>query len=249
MENKMKLQQLLSPVRKAIDDYNMIQEGDHIAIGISGGKDSLTLLMALYHLQKFYPQQFTLSAITIDLGYDQTFDLTKVSELCQQLSIPYIIEQTQIASIIFDERKEKNPCSLCGKMRKGALNNVAMKLGCNKVAYAHHKNDMIETMLLSMLFEGNFYSFPPVTMLDQSGLTIIRPLMYVDEADVIGFKNKYHLPVAKSLCPIDGHTKREYAKNLVKQLNKEHPGAKDRMFHAILNGGFDDWPEKKSLLK
>lgn len=242
----MKLQQLLSHTRKAIDDYNMIQEGDHIAVGISGGKDSLTLLLALHRLQQFYPKHFTISAITIDLGYDQTFDLTRVSELCAQLSIPYIIEKTQIAKIIFEERKEKNPCSLCGKMRKGALNQVALKLGCNKVAYAHHKNDMIETMLLSMLFEGHFYSFPPVTTLDKSGLTIIRPLMYVDESDVIGFKNKYNLPVTKSVCPIDGHTKREYAKNLVKQLNHDHPGAKDRMFHAILNGNFDDWPTPRN---
>ncbi len=238
----MKLQQLLSLTRQAIHDYNMIQEGDHIAIGISGGKDSLTLLHTLHRLQQFYPQKFTLSAITIDLGYDETFDLTKVSNLCESLNIPYTIEKTQIASIIFDERKEKNPCSLCGKMRKGALNNVAKELGCNKIAYAHHKNDMIETMLLSMLFEGNFYSFPPVTHLDRSNLTIIRPLMYVDEADIIGFRNKYDLPVAKSLCPIDGHTKREYAKNLVKQLNKDHPGAKDRMFHSILNANLSDWP-------
>lgn len=237
----MKLQQLLSLTRQAIDDYEMIQEGDHIAIGISGGKDSLALLVIMHRLQQFYPKKFKLSAITVDLGYDQTFDLSKVKELCKNLDIPYIIEETRISSIIFDERKEKNPCSLCGKMRKGALNNVAKKLGCNKVAYAHHKNDMIETMLLSMLFEGNFYSFPPVTHLDKSDLTIIRPLMYVDEADIIGFKNKQNLPVAKSLCPIDGHTKREYAKNLVKQLNQEHPGAKDRMFHAITHANLPDW--------
>lgn len=238
----MKLQRLLSLTRQAIDDYNMIEEGDHVAIGISGGKDSLTLLMALHRLQQFYPKKFQISALTVDLGYDETFDLTKVHELCDSLSIPYIVEHTQIASILFDERKEKNPCSLCGKMRKGALNQVALQLGCNKIAYAHHKNDMIETMLLSMLFEGRFYSFPPVTYLDKSELTIIRPLMYVDEADIIGFKNKYELPVVKSLCPIDGHTKREYAKNLVKQLNLDHPGAKDRMFRSILDGNICDWP-------
>lgn len=240
----MKLQKLLSSTRKAIDDYSMINEGDHVAIGISGGKDSLCLLLALHRLQQFYPKQFTISAITIDLGYDETFDLTEVSRLCETLSIPYVIEHTQIADIIFNKRKEKNPCSLCGKMRKGALNQVAQQLGCNKIAYAHHKNDMIETMLMSMLFEGRFYAFPPVTYLDKSALTIIRPLMYVDEADIIGFKNMYNLPVTKSLCPIDGHTKREYAKDLVRQLNREHPGAKDRMFHAILNGKYDDWPAK-----
>ncbi len=241
----MKLQKLLSLTRKAIDDYNMIQEGDHIAVGVSGGKDSLTLLMALHRLQQFYPKKFTISAITVDLGYDSACDLTQISNLCASLSVPYVIEKTSIASIIFKERNEKNPCSLCGKMRKGALNTVALQLGCNKVAYAHHKNDMIETMLLSMLFEGRFYSFPPVTHLDKSQLTIIRPMMYVDEADVIGFKNRYNLPVEKSACPIDGHTKREYAKNLVKQLNHEHPGAKERMFHSILQGNFEDWPQKK----
>lgn len=168
--------------------------------------------------------------------------IMKLQQLCTELSIPYIIEKTQIASIVFDAQNKKSTCSLCGKLRKGALNNVALQLGCNKVAYAHHKNDMIETMLMSMLFEGRFYSFPPVTYLEKSALTIIRPFMYVDEADIIGFKNKYNLPVVKSVCPIDGHTKREYAKNLVTQLNKEHPGAKDRMFHSILHNNFDDWP-------
>ncbi len=238
----MKLQQLLSLTRQAVDDYSMIEEGDHIAIGISGGQDSLTLLLVLHRLMQFYPKHFSILAITIDLGYDKTFDLTQISALCKSLSIPYIIEQTQISQIVFHERNEKNPCSLCGKLRKGALNQVALSHGCNKIAYGHHKNDMIETMLMSMLFEGRFYSFPPVTYLEKSNLTLIRPLMYIDKADIIGFTNKQDLPVVKSLCPIDGHTKREYARNLVTQLNKEHPGAKERMFHSILNGKFDDWP-------
>lgn len=237
----MNLQGLLSQTRQAIDKYNMIEDGDHIAIGISGGKDSLTLLYALHGLMRFYPKKFKLTGITVDPGFDENFDLTPVVKLCKDLDIPYHIIDTEISSILFKDRKESNPCSMCGKLRKGAFNTLAMELGCNKIAYAHHKNDMIETMLMSMLFEGKFYCFPPVTYLEKTGLTLIRPLMYVDEADVIGFKNKYHLPIVPNECPVDGHTKREYAKQLVKQLNKEHPGAKDRMFHAILNGNIEDW--------
>lgn len=239
----MKLQQLLSYTRKAVDEYQMIQEGDHIAVGISGGKDSLTLLYALHGLKRFYPQKFELSAITVDLGYEK-FDTEPLRELCESLDVPYKVVKTDIAHILFEERKESNPCSLCAKMRKGALNDAVKEMGCNKVAYAHHKDDIIETMLLSLIFEGRFHSFSPKTYLDRMDLTVIRPMMFVDEADVIGFQNKYNLPVAKSRCPIDGFTKREYAKDLVKQLNHEHPGAKNRMFTAILNGNIQGWPER-----
>lgn len=239
----MKLQKLLSFTRKAVDEYNMIEEGDHIAVGISGGKDSLTLLYALHGLRRFYPKKFKLSAITVDLGYAD-FDLSKVTALCEELEVPYQIVKTEIAHILFDERKETNPCSLCAKMRKGALNEAVKEMGCNKVAYAHHKDDIIETMLLSLIFEGRFYSFSPKTYLDRMDLTVIRPIMFIDEADVIGFKNRYDLPVAKSKCPVDGYTKRQYAKNLVKELNTEHPGTKQRMFTAILNGHINGWPER-----
>lgn len=221
----------------------MIQEGDHIAVGISGGKDSLTLLYALHGLKRFYPNKFELSAITVDLGYEE-FDLSPVHELCQELGVPYKVVKTDIAHILFEERKESNPCSLCAKMRKGALNDAVKEMGCNKVAYAHHKDDIIETMLLSLIFEGRFHSFSPKTYLDRMDLTVIRPIMFVDEADVIGFKNKYNLPVVKSKCPVDGYTKRQYVKELVKQLNTEHPGAKNRMFTAILNGDIEGWPER-----
>lgn len=240
----MKLQQLLSYTRKAIDDYQMIEDGDHIAVGISGGKDSLTLLYALRGLQRFYPKKFKLSAITVNLGYEK-FDMEPLKKLCNELDVPYTVVNTDIAHILFKERKESNPCSLCAKMRKGALNDAVKELGCNKVAYAHHKDDIIETMLLSLIFEGRFHSFSPKTYLDRMDLTVIRPMMYVDEMDVIGFQKKYNLPVAKSRCPIDGLTKREYAKNLVKQLNTEHPGARNRMFTAILNGNIAGWPDKK----
>ena len=239
----MKLQQLLSHTRKAVDEYQMIQEGDHIAVGISGGKDSLTLLYALHGLKRFYPNHFELSAITVDLGYEQC-DFTPIKELCREMEIPYHIVKTDIAQILFEERKEKNPCSLCAKMRKGALNQAVKEIGCNKIAYAHHKDMIIESMILSLFFEGRFYSFSPKTYLDRMDLTVIRPIMFVDEADVIGFKNRYNLPVVKSACPVDGYTKRQYAKDLLADLNRQYPGIKQRMFTAILNGNIPGWPER-----
>ena len=239
----MKLQQLLSYTRKAVDEYNMIEAGDHIAVGISGGKDSLTLLYALHGLKRFYPNPFELSAITVDLGYEKC-DFGPVQELCKELGVPYTIVKTDIAKILFEDRKETNPCSLCAKMRKGALNEAVKAMGCNKVAYAHHKDDIIETMLLSLLFEGRFHSFSPKTYLDRMDLTVIRPMMFVDESEVIDFKNKYNLPVVTSRCPVDGLTKREYAKDLVKELDRAHRGARNRMFTAILNANIEGWPER-----
>ncbi|MCI9462325.1 MAG: tRNA 2-thiocytidine(32) synthetase TtcA [Lachnospiraceae bacterium] len=235
----MKLQQVLSITRKAIDDYHMIEAGDNIAIGISGGKDSLTLLYALSGLRRFYPKQFTLQAITVDLGFEN-LNLNEITKLCQEMDVPYHIVRTDIGKIIFEDRKESNPCSLCAKMRKGALNTAIKEAGCNKIAYAHHKDDVVETMLLSLIYEGRFHSFHPVTYLDRMDLTVIRPLIYMQEADVIGFINKYQVPVVKSPCPADGHTKREYVKELLRQINKETPGVKDRMFTAVQNH-LTDW--------
>lgn len=239
----MKLQQLLSYTRKAVDEYQMIEPGDKIAVGISGGKDSLTMLYALHGLRRFYPNHFDIHAITVSLGYDG-FDLSPIRALCEELDIPYTVVSSEIGRIIFEERKETNPCSLCAKMRKGAFNQAAKRLGCNKVAYAHHKDDIVETMLLSLIFEGRFYSFSPRTYLDRMDLTVIRPLMYVDEADVIGFQNKYHLPVVKNPCPADGYTKRQDAKDLLRQLNLRYPGVKNRMFTAIQEGKIAGWPER-----
>lgn len=239
----MKIQRLLSLTRQAVDDYGLIQPGDKIAVGISGGKDSLTLLYALQGLQKFYPNPFELCAITVDLGFGG-FDLSPVKTLCKDLSMDYTIVPTEIGTILFDTRKESNPCALCAKMRKGALNEAAIRLGCNKIAYAHHRDDLIETMLLSLIYEGRFYSFSPKTYLDRTRLTLIRPMIYVSEADVIGFKNRYQLPVCKNPCPVDGKTKREYVKQLTKQLNLDAPGVKERMFHAITEGNIEGWPAK-----
>lgn len=236
----MKLQQVLSYIRRAVDDYQMIETNDHIAVGISGGKDSLTLLYGLHGLMRFYPKPFQIHAVTVDLGFDN-LDLGKIKELCKSLEIPYTIVKTDIADIIFHQRKETNPCSLCAKMRKGALNDAIKAAGCNKVAYAHHKDDVVETMLLSLIYEGRFHTFSPVTYLDRMDLTVIRPLMYMNEADVIGFIHKNNVPVVKSPCPADGYTRREYVKNLLKNLNRENSGVKERMFTAIQNSAMGGW--------
>ena len=235
----MTLQQVLSQVRRAADDYEMIQDGDKIAVGISGGKESLTLLYALSTLRRFYPPPFELHAVTVDLGFEN-LNLGKIEALCKELDVPYTIVPTQIASIVFDQRKEKNPCALCAKMRKGALNEAIRGAGCNKIAYAHHKDDVVETLMLSLIYEGRFHTFAPVTFLDRMNLTVIRPLVYMKEADVIGFVHKHDVPVVKSPCPADGHTRREYVKQLLRQLNLENPGVKDRMFTAV-QSGLEEW--------
>lgn len=244
----MKLQQLYSYIRRAVDDYNMIDDGDKIAIGISGGKDSLALLYGLTGLMRFYPKKFSLTAITVDLGLGIQ-NLDNIKKLCKQLGVEYNIISTEIGKIVFDERLETNPCSLCAKMRKGALNEKAIELGCNKIAYAHHRDDVIETMLLSLIYEGRFHSFSPYTYLDRTGLTVIRPMMYVKECDVIGFQHKYSLPVAKNPCPVDGHTKRQYVKELLRTLNTDNPGVKDRLFRAIIDGNIKGWPLRDIRLK
>ncbi|MCR5673270.1 MAG: tRNA 2-thiocytidine(32) synthetase TtcA [Lachnospiraceae bacterium] len=236
----MELQRLLSLTRKAVDDYSQIEEGDSIAVGISGGKDSLTLLYALSELRRFYPNRYDLCAITVDLGLPG-FDTGRIKDLCEKLGVNYTVVATDIYSIIFNERKESNPCSLCAKMRKGSLNEAIKKMGCNKVAYGHHKDDVVETLLLSLIFEGRFHTFSPVTYLDRTDITVIRPLIYVEEADVIGFANKMDLPVAGKFCPADGYTKREYAKNLLNQLNRDNPGVKDRIFTAIEGSFIKGW--------
>lgn len=236
----MKIQQVYSQTRKAIDDYHMILPGDKIAVGISGGKDSLTLLYAMQGLRRFYPIPFELCAVTVDLGFEN-LNLDKIRELCCLLEVEYHIIRTDIARIVFDDRRESNPCSLCAKMRKGALNDAIKAMGCNKVAYAHHRDDVVETMMMSLIYEGRFHTFRPVTYLDRTGITVIRPMIYMHEADVIGFVNKYDVPVVKSPCPADGHTKREYVKNLLREINRETPGVKGRMFTAVQSCGLEGW--------
>lgn len=238
----MKLQKLLSLVRQAVQDYEMIQTGDRIAVGVSGGKDSLTLLTALKELSKFYPRSFEVCAVSVDLGFGNT-DYTEIRRFCEKLQVEFSVVSTQISRIVMEERKEKNPCALCAKLRKGALVNCVQELSCNKIAYGHHKDDFVETMLLSLLFQGQFYAFPPVTWFEDTRLTVLRPLMLVEEAQVKGFCSRYQIPVMKSACPVDGRTKRAYVKGLLAQMQREHPGAKERMFHAIMAGNIPDWPK------
>ena len=236
----MKMQRLLSLVRKAVDDYHMIEQGDTIAVGISGGKDSLTLLRAMTELKRFYPHPFQVKAIAVDLGFPGT-DHQAITDYCDSCGVKLHIVHTKIAEIVFEIREESNPCSLCAKLRKGALNNAAIELGCNKIAYAHHKDDVIETMLMSLIYEGRFHTFEPVTELDRSGLTLIRPMIYVNECDVVGYIHKNPVPVLKNPCPADGNTRREEIKCLIREINKNAPGVRERLFHAIQSGIDPEW--------
>ena len=234
----MKPQKLLTYTRKAIEDYHMIEQGDKIAIGISGGKDSLTLLYALSKLKEFYPISFDLVALTIDLGFTD-YDTSLLSQYADSLHVPYYIEKTQIADIVFTYRQEENPCSLCSRMRKGAFNERAKALGCNKIAYAHHKDDVLDSFLMSMLYEGRIHTFSPVTHLERSELTLIRPLIYAYEGEIKSFATEQQLPVCKNPCPADGITKRQESKNLLLELKKTVPQVKERIFSAITGSGID----------
>ena len=236
----MKLQKLYSYIRQAINDFEMIQDGDKIAIGVSGGKDSLALLYGLAGIRKIIPEKIEIVAITVDLGYDG-FDTTSIQELCKSLEIEFHLVKTQIAQILQAKVQKGTYCSLCAKMRKGALTNYAKELGCNKIAYAHHKDDFIETMMLSLLYEGQFFSFPPKMYFKESDVTLIRPMIYISECDVVGFKNKYKLVAVKNPCPHDGITRRQYVKSLIRQIQKDNPEAKQRMFNAILKGKIYEW--------
>lgn len=246
----MELQRLYSYTRQAIDDFHLIELGDKIAIGISGGKDSLTLLYALAGLRRFYPKSFEIVAISIDLGLGM--DFTPIIALCETLKVPYHIVKTEIGAIVFQERKETHPCALCAKMRKGALNQKALELGCNKIAYGHHKDDVEDTLMMSILLEGRLYSFAPYTWLEKSKLALIRPLIYIPEKDIKGFQRKYNLPVVENTCPADKETKRIEIHETILQLEKQYPGSKKRLYSAVINSNIDDWvisrdPEHRPL--
>ena len=236
----MNLQQLLSPFRKAVEDFNMINDGDKIAVGLSGGKDSIALLSAFCGLKRFYPKKFELVAVTIDtgVGYDKG-ELDALKEYVNSLGVDYHIEKTEIYDIVFNERKESNPCSLCANMRRGALNQVSAKLGCNKVALGHHADDLVETFYLSMLYEGRFSTFHPVTHLERANLDVIRPMIYVRERDIVSFTNDK--PILHNPCPADKHTRREYIKNLLKDIRKEIPFSTDNVLNALIH------PERTNL--
>ena len=243
MEKESNLRKIVSLSRKAIEDYNMIEDGDSIAVGVSGGKDSLALLCALSELKNYYPKRFDLKAITLDMGYDA--DWSKVRDLCESLNVEYTVKKTQIKEVIFDIRKEQNPCSLCSKMRRGALNEAAKELGCNRVALGHHNDDAVETFFLSLFYEGRISTFAPVTYLDRTGIYQIRPMIYVSERDIRGAAKNNNFPVSKNPCPADGATKREEIKDLIKDLEKRFDNKlKKRLFTAI-EGGIDEWKTER----
>lgn len=237
------MKKIVSRVRKAIEDYDMVADGDRIAVGVSGGKDSLVLLGALANLSRFYPKKFEVKALTLDMGYNA--DWSGVKKYCDELGVSYTVKHTNIKEVVFDYRQEEKPCSLCSKLRRGALNDLALDEGCNKVALGHHNDDVLETFMLSLLYEGRINCFSPVTYLDRTNLYSIRPLIYVRECDIKSVANRLELPIVKSSCPADGNTKRQEMKEIIKMLDKSvNAGLKKRMFTAIQNGKIEGWDRK-----
>ena len=240
------MQKMLSYVRRAVDQYHMIEDGDVIAVGVSGGKDSLALLATLANLRRFYPKKFELKAITLEMGYEE-MDFTPVAERCQKLDVEYITRQTDIKTIVFDIRQEENPCSLCAKMRRGALNDTAKQCGCNKVALGHHYDDVIETVMMSLLYEGRFNCFLPMTYLNRRDITVIRPMIYAPEAYIKSLVRRLELPVVHNPCPADGNTKREEIKQLIRTLEHQNHGVRQRIFGAVQRYPLRGWGMDESV--
>lgn len=234
------MQRMMGLMRRCIDDYRMIEPNDKIAVGVSGGKDSLTLLALLAALREYYPQPYDLTAITIDMGLPG-MDFAPVEDFCARLGVPYRRVSTQIGPIIFEYRKEKNPCSMCAKMRRGALNQALLEQGFHKVALGHHYDDAVETFLMSLLFEGRLSCFQPVTYLDRSGVTQIRPMLYLTESMVRNFAAEQQLPVVHNICPSDKHTKRQEIKDLIVTLSATYPDLKNRVFGAMQRLPLPEW--------
>lgn len=228
----MTMQKLLSKTRQAINDFNMIEENDKVAVGLSGGKDSITLLHIMKNYQKFSPAKFELIAITLNPG---GVDNGPLHELCRELDVPFYEIQTDISKIVFEIKKEKNPCSLCAKLRRGALNDAAMKLGCTKVALGHHKDDAVETFVMTMFYEGRVNCFSPKSFMEKFNLSIIRPMVYIDEYMIKKAVREYNYPIIKNPCIADGHTKRQEVKEMVKNLSSTFPNLKDKLFSALNN--------------
>ena len=234
------MQRMMGLVRRCAADYQMIAPRDRIAVGVSGGKDSVTLLYLLAALREYYPEPFELTAITIDVGLPG-MDFSPVEALCERLKVPYHTVKTEIGPIIFDYRKEKNPCSMCAKMRRGALNQALLAQGFHKVALGHHYDDAVETFLMSLIFEGRLSCFQPVTYLDRTGVTQIRPMLYLTEGMIRNFVEREQLPVVHNVCPADKHTKREEIKQLIVQLQKQYPDLKNRVFGAMQRLPLPEW--------
>ena len=234
------MQKMMGLVRKCIDDYHMIADGDRVAVGVSGGKDSLTLLVLLAALREYYPAKFALGAVSVDMGLGG-MDFTPVAALCRELNVPYIIEKTEIGKILFEYRKEKNPCSMCAKLRRGALGTVLRREGYDKVALGHHYDDAAETFLMSLLYEGRIGCFEPVTYLSRSGITQIRPMLYIGEKAIAQFAARQALPVVHNMCPADKHTKRQEIKELLASLQAQYPDIKTKIFGAMQRLPLPEW--------
>ena len=233
------LQKLMGLVRRCVDDYQMISAGDKIAVGLSGGKDSVALLYLLAALREYYPQPYELEAVSVDLGFGM--DFSPIADLCAKWNIPFHVVKTEIAPIIFDYRKEKNPCSMCAKMRRGALNQAVLERGCNKTALGHHYDDAVETFLMNLFYEGRIGCFQPVTFLDRTGVTQIRPLMYISERTIAHFVEREGLPLVHNRCLVDKRTKRQEVKDLVVELQERYPDLKNRIFGAMQRLPLEEW--------
>ena len=229
------IKRILGGARRALDDYHMISPGDRIAVGVSAGKDSLTLLYAMAELRRFYPIPFTLQAVTVDMGFAGS-DFSPIAALCERLEVPYTVIPTDIAEIVFEVRRELSPCSLCAKLRRGALFGAAKELGCNAVALGHHRDDAVETLMLNLFFEGRVGCFSPVTELSRTGVRLIRPLLYLPEKDIRYFASHTGLPVIPSPCPANGNTEREEIKRLLLDLERQHRGLRHRILGAMQRG-------------
>lgn len=233
------MQRILSYMRKAIEEYHMIEEGDKIAVCLSGGKDSITLLHAFKALQRFYPKKFELIAISVNPGFE-FFDIDFLQKICNNIQIPLFIENSNAKEIVFDIRKEKNPCSLCANLRRGVINSIAIREGCNKIALGHNQDDVLETFLLNLFYTGNISTFSPVSYMDRSKITLIRPLLYTPEKEIRKFIRKNNFEVMPKVCPMDGISKREDMKQLILSLTKDIPMIRANLFGAIKRN-LKDW--------
>ena len=234
------MQKILGYMRKAIDNYNMIQEGDKIAIGLSGGKDSITMLMGFKNLQRFYPKKFDIIAITINPGFEG-FNTEILENLCKDLNIPLIIENGNIKEIVFDIRNEKNPCSLCANLRRGMLNSIAQREGCNKIAVGHNEDDVLETFLMNLFYAGTINTFAPISYMDRSKMTLIRPLVYAPEKYIRNFVKRNNIQIMPKSCPMDGISKREDMKELIKKMQIDIPHVRANLYGAIKRGEINGW--------
>ena len=237
------MQKILGYMRKAIDEFNMIEEKDKIAVAVSGGKDSFTMLLGLKNLQRFYPKKFDIIAVTVNPGFE-FFDSKLIEDFCRNIDVPFFEELSHSKEIVFDIRKEKNPCSLCANLRRGALNTVAIREGCNKISLGHNEEDVLETFLLNLFYTGSIHTFAPMSYMDRSKITLIRPMIYTPEKYIKNFVKKNNINVMPKACPMDGVSKREDMKNLIKYFQKDLPHIRSNLYGAIKRANIDGWNKK-----